>query len=132
MSAIALQWQFQLLLFLLFFLLPHQILPHQILPHQFLSGTFFGDALIKLDETLQEYYMPCAVVLLRVYLFQNGCPCHGNGRNAKRLKNTKMSRAGYSPKTDIYETLQEQHPHLVEQDKLKKSESVGQTLPQLP
>jgi hypothetical protein len=26
----------------------------------------------------------------------------------------------------------EQHPHLVERDKPKKSESVGQTLPQLP
>jgi hypothetical protein len=28
--------------------------------------------------------------------------------------------------------LSEQHPQLVERDKPKKSESVGQTLPQLP
>jgi hypothetical protein len=43
--------------------------------------------------------------------FQNGCRCHGNGQNAKKLKDTKMIIAGYSP---------------------KKSESVGQTLLQLP
>ena len=29
--------------------------------------------------------------------FQNGCHCHGNGQNAKKLKNTKMIIAGYSP-----------------------------------
>jgi hypothetical protein len=29
--------------------------------------------------------------------FQNGCRCHGNGHNAKKLKNTKMIIAGYSP-----------------------------------
>jgi hypothetical protein len=28
--------------------------------------------------------------------FQNGCHCHGNGQNAKKLKNTKMIIAGYS------------------------------------
>jgi hypothetical protein len=39
--------------------------------------------------------MSCEVVLLRV--FQNGCRCHGNGQNAKKLKNTKMIIAGYSP-----------------------------------
>ena len=33
---------------------------------------------------------------------------------------------------EIDETCQEQHPHLVEQEKPKKSESVGQTLPRLP
>jgi hypothetical protein len=37
-----------------------------------LSDTFLGDALIKLDETLQEYHMPCEVVPLRVDFFQNG------------------------------------------------------------
>ena len=41
--------------------------------------------------------MPCEVVLLRVDFFQNGCRCHGNGQNAKQLKNTKMIIAGYSP-----------------------------------
>jgi hypothetical protein len=29
--------------------------------------------------------------------FQNGCHCHGNGQNAKKLKNTKMIIAGYWP-----------------------------------
>jgi hypothetical protein len=28
--------------------------------------------------------------------FQNGRRCHGNGQNAKKLKNTKMITAGYS------------------------------------
>jgi hypothetical protein len=31
--------------------------------------------------------MPCEVVLYRVDFFQNGCRCHGNGQNAKKLKN---------------------------------------------
>jgi hypothetical protein len=31
------------------------------------------------------------------WFFQNGCRCHGNGQNAKKLKNTKMIIAGYSP-----------------------------------
>ena len=49
----------------------------------------FGDALIKLYETLQEYHMPCEVVPLRVDFLQNGCRCHGNGKNAKKkMKNT--------------------------------------------
>jgi hypothetical protein len=29
--------------------------------------------------------------------FQNGRRCHGNGQHAKKLKNTKMIIAGYSP-----------------------------------
>jgi hypothetical protein len=28
--------------------------------------------------------------------FKNGRHCHGNGQNAKKLKNTKMIIAGYS------------------------------------
>jgi hypothetical protein len=31
------------------------------------------------------------------WFFQNGCHCHGNGQNAKKLKNTKMIIASYSP-----------------------------------
>jgi hypothetical protein len=31
------------------------------------------------------------------WFFQNGCCCHGNGQNAKKLKNTKMIIAGYPP-----------------------------------
>jgi hypothetical protein len=54
-----------------------------------LSDTFFGDALIKLYETLQEYHMPCEVVHLRVVFFQNGCRCHGNGKNAKKNEKHK-------------------------------------------
>jgi hypothetical protein len=41
--------------------------------------------------------MPCEVVPLRVDFFQNGCRCHGKGQNAKKMKNTKMIIAGYSP-----------------------------------
>jgi hypothetical protein len=41
--------------------------------------------------------MPCEVVLLGVDFFQNGCCCHGNGQNAKKLKNRKIIIAGYSP-----------------------------------
>jgi hypothetical protein len=33
--------------------------------------------------------MPCEVVPLRVDFLQNGCRCHGNGKNAKKkMKNT--------------------------------------------
>ena len=31
------------------------------------------------------------------WFFQNGCHCHGNGQNAKKMKNTKMIITGYSP-----------------------------------
>ena len=31
------------------------------------------------------------------WFFQNGCRCHGNGQNAKTLKNIKMIIAGYLP-----------------------------------
>ena len=42
--------------------------------------------------------MPCEVVLLRVDFFKMGAGrCHGNGQNAKELKNTKMIITGYSP-----------------------------------
>jgi hypothetical protein len=29
--------------------------------------------------------MPCEVVLVRVDFFQNGCRCHVNGQNAKKI-----------------------------------------------
>ena len=63
--------------------------------------------------------------------FQNGRRCHGNAQNAKKLKNTKMITAGYSPNRNWWNLIGK-HPHLVERDKAKKSESVGQILPQLP
>jgi hypothetical protein len=31
------------------------------------------------------------------WFFQNGCHYHGNGQNAKKMKNTKMIIAGYLP-----------------------------------
>ena len=31
------------------------------------------------------------------WFFQNSCRCHGNGQNAKKLKNTKIIIAGFSP-----------------------------------
>jgi hypothetical protein len=31
------------------------------------------------------------------WFVQNGCHCHGNGQNAKKIKNTKMIIVGYSP-----------------------------------
>jgi hypothetical protein len=61
------------------------------------SARFFGDALIKLDETLEEYHMPCEVVFLRVDFFQNGCRCHGNDQNAK-----KTIIAHYSPNRNLF------------------------------
>jgi hypothetical protein len=36
-------------------------------------------------------------VAVKGEFFQNGCHCHGNGQNAKKLKNTKRIIAGYSP-----------------------------------
>jgi hypothetical protein len=33
--------------------------------------------------------MPCEVVPLRVDFLQNGCRCHGNGQNAKKMKKTQ-------------------------------------------
>jgi hypothetical protein len=33
--------------------------------------------------------MPCEVVLLRVGFFQNGCRCHRNDQNAKKMKKNK-------------------------------------------
>jgi hypothetical protein len=45
-----------------------------------LLARFFGEALIKLYEALEEYHMPCEVVLLGVDFFQYGSRCHGNGQ----------------------------------------------------
>ena len=65
--------------------------------HTFLSARFFGDALIKLYETLQEYHMPCEVVLVRVDFFKMAAVAMETAKNAKKLKNTKKIIAGYSP-----------------------------------
>jgi hypothetical protein len=61
---------FSLLLFLFF--------------HTFLSARFLGDALIKPYETLQEYHMPCEIVLLRVDFFKMAAVAM---EMAKMLKN---------------------------------------------
>ena len=66
-----------------------------ILPHIFVRSI----SRRCLDQTLWNlvgisYAMwSCA---LKGWFFQNGCCCHGNGQNAKKLKNTKMIIAGYS------------------------------------
>jgi hypothetical protein len=62
-----------------------------------LSARFLGDALIKLYETLQEYHMPCEVVLLRVYFFKMAAVAMETAKMLKKLKNTKIIIAGYSP-----------------------------------
>jgi hypothetical protein len=49
-----------------------------------LSARFLGDALIKLYETLQEYHMPCEVVLVRVDFFKMAAVAM---ETAKMLKN---------------------------------------------
>jgi hypothetical protein len=55
---------------------------------------------------------------------QNGGRCHDN-KGAKNVKFTPNF-------TFFWHLCFLSHPHLVEPDKLNKSESVGQTLPQLP
>ena len=54
------------------------------------------------------------------WFFQNGCRCHGNGQNAKKMKNTKMFIAGYSPYRNWWNLIGTT-PHLVERDKPKKN-----------
>ena len=108
---------FSLLLFLFF--------------HTFLSARFLGDALIKLHETLQEYHMPCEVVLLRVDFFKMAAVAMETAKMLKNWNTQKWSKQ-VTRRTEIDETWYEQHPHLVKRDKTTKSESVGQTLPQLP
>jgi hypothetical protein len=53
-----------------------------------LSDTFFGDALIKLYETLQEYHMPCEVVHLRVDFFKMAAVAMETAKMLKKMKNT--------------------------------------------
>ena len=66
-----------------------------ILPHIFVCSI----SRRCLDQTLWNlvgisYAMwSCAV---KGWFFQNGCRCHGNSQNAKKLKNTKMIITGYS------------------------------------
>jgi hypothetical protein len=53
-----------------------------------LSDTFFGDALIKLYETLQEYPMPCEVVHLRGDFFKMAAVAMETAKMLKKMKNT--------------------------------------------
>ena len=82
--------RFLLLLFFFFFLF--FFLPSV----KSLSYTFLVDALIKLYETLYEYHAMWSCTF-KAWFFQNGCRCHGNGQNAKKMNNTKIIIAGYSP-----------------------------------
>ena len=52
--------------------------------HAFLSARILGDALIKLYETLQEYHMPCEIVLFKVDFFKMAAVAM---ETAKMLKN---------------------------------------------
>jgi hypothetical protein len=45
--------------------------------------------------------MPCEVVLVRVDFFQNGCRCHGNGQNAKKLKKHKNDHSRLLARTKM-------------------------------
>ena len=58
--------------------------------HTFLSARFLGNALIKLDETLQEYHMPCEVVLLGVDFFKMAAVAMETVKMLKKIKNTKV------------------------------------------
>ena len=65
-----------------------------------LSDTFLGDALIKFYEILQEYHMPCEVVLLKVDFFKMAAVSMETAKMLKKMKNTKMiihNVAGYLP-----------------------------------
>ena len=67
-----------------------------ILPHIFVRSISWG----CLDQTLWNLVGISYAMwnwAIKGWFFQNGCRCHGNGQNAKKLKNTKMIIAGYSP-----------------------------------
>jgi hypothetical protein len=72
--------------------------------------------------------MPCEVVPLRADFFQNGCRCHGNGQNEKQNEKHKNDHSRLLAKQKLMK-LDRNNIHM---NKPKKSESVGQTLPQLP
>ena len=75
-----------------------------ILPHIFVRSV----SRRCLDQTLWNLVgisyalWSCAV---KGWFFQNGCRCHGNGQNAKQLKNTKMIIAGYSPNRNWWNVI---------------------------
>ena len=86
------QTKFDVLLFSVSFSLLFII----ILPHIFVRSI----SQRCLDQTLWNlvgisYVMWSSAA--KGWFFQNGYRCHGNGQNAKKLKNTKMITAGYSP-----------------------------------
>jgi multidrug transporter EmrE-like cation transporter len=67
-----------------------------ILPHIFVRSI----SRRCLDQTLWKFVGISYAIWSCVgkgWFFQNGCRCHGNGQNVKKLKNTKMIIAGYSP-----------------------------------
>ena len=82
-----------LFLFLLLLLLLLFFLSFFLSSAKSLSDTFLG------YETSQFTGMLSTMSRCTDYFrnFQNGHRCHGKGQNAKKLKNTKMIIAGYSP-----------------------------------
>jgi hypothetical protein len=88
------------------FVLPIPIFLAYLVP---LDVDVTGNITAKICEVWSEFNIFCTLVTMamatilnffstpRVDFFQNGCHCHENGQNAKKLKNTKMIIAGYSP-----------------------------------
>ena len=74
-----------------FFIIIIIILPHifvRSISRRCLNQTFWN--LVGIPYAIWS----CA---FKGWFFQNGCRCHGNGQNAKKLKNTQIIIAGYSP-----------------------------------
>ena len=72
--------------FLLLFLLPHQFCPARF------SEMPWSNFMKPWRNIIAMW--SCA---FKGWFFSKCCRCHGNGQNAKKLKNTKMTIAGYSP-----------------------------------
>ena len=64
--------------------------------------------------------------------FQNGRCCHGNGQNAKKIEKHKNDHSRLLTKQKLMKLDRNNIHILVERNMPKQSESVGQTLPQLP
>ena len=80
-----------LLLFLLFFFF------FFLSSAKSLSDTFLGDYWTEINETSTGMLSTMSRCAEYFRNFQNGRRCHVNGQNAKKLKNTKIIIASYSP-----------------------------------
>jgi hypothetical protein len=80
------RWRIAILRFFLTIILPHIFV--RSISRRCLDQTLWN--LVGISYAMWS----CA---FKVWFFQNGCCCHWNGQNAKKLKNTKIIIAGYSP-----------------------------------